>query len=312
VSTYVVTGGAGFIGHHVVAELLGAGHRVRVLDDISTGSVLRLNQISRWKRSRLSLTRGCVTDRPLLEKLIEGSQGVVHLAALSSLAACAEDEERTGKVNVDAVRDLCEVCGPFGARLVSASSVAARNPKLSAYAESKLAGENVVRWWAAHGLTAVALRFLNVYGPGQLPDSPYSAVVPRFLAATLQDEPCTIYGDGGQSRDFVFVRDVVQAILAVLVHPMLDGRQSVDIGTGESVTIARLHALCGEAVGRKVRRPRARSARPGELREASAETEQAEAVLNWRAQTSLARGLKMTGDWMHFHLRDPEWVGGAE
>jgi len=229
----LVTGGAGFIGHHLVMSLVARGDDVVVLDDFSTGRRERLHGASVVRVVEGDLGRG-----PALGHALADREVVFHLAAIASVAKSVADPLATNAVNVDGSLRLLLEAARAGVRRVvvaSSSAVYGGDPRLpsceahrpdpqSPYATSKLAMEHYVHnVGAVSGVETIALRYFNVYGPGQDPDAEYAAVVPKFVTAALEGRQPVIYGDGRQSRDFAFVEDVVAANLAAATTPGIAG-----------------------------------------------------------------------------------------
>jgi UDP-glucose 4-epimerase len=244
----LVTGGAGFIGSHVCAALCAAGRSVVVLDDLSTGNEANLAGLPvRW-------VRGSVTDPAAVAAAMQGVRGVVHLAALPSVARSLERPLDTHHACATGTAVVLHAASQQRARVVYAGSSSAygnqdvlqkhealREDPLSPYAAAKLAGELYCRSFArVYGLEVVVTRFFNVFGPRQPADSPYSGVVAAFCRAMLAGKPVRIDGDGGQARDFTYVEDVVAGVLACL-----DGRsvgcRTVNLAYGQSTTVLELH-----------------------------------------------------------------------
>jgi len=276
---YLVTGGAGFVGSHLVEELLRRGKRVRVVDDFSTGkrenlegvcAGLGLERVGRswWRRGdgvggELELMEGDVSDPEGARRAVEGVTYVLHQAAIPSVARSVEDPVRTDRVNVGGTLQLLRASVAAGVRrfvYASSSSVYGDTPSLpkredmapdplSPYAVSKLAGEHYCRvFHRVYGLETVSLRYFNVFGPRQDPSSEYAAVIPKFLSAVLRGEPPTVFGDGEQTRDFTYVANVVEANLLALESPEAPGKV-LNVGSGERVSLNRLLELIYEACG---------------------------------------------------------------
>jgi UDP-glucose 4-epimerase len=309
----LVTGGAGFIGSHVVDALLTAGIDVRVLDDFSTGKDENLDAawaLAAQGGAGLQVIEGDVRDEVRMRDAADGCAAVVHLAAVPSVALSVADPVGCGSVThggtVNAVRQAVEAeiarfvlassCAVYGdAALLPVAETAAPSP-LSPYAGAKLASEVVCADAADSGqLSAVCLRFFNVYGPRQDPGSAYSGVISRFLSAAVAGEPVTIHGDGRQSRDFVYVGDVVAAILAAVRRP-LTGVSLLNVGTGRQTDLLQIlsivEALAGRTLERKMEPPR-----EGDIRHSRADAGRARWVLGWEAGTTLDEGLAHTWRW---------------
>ncbi|NLE23153.1 MAG: NAD-dependent epimerase/dehydratase family protein [Actinobacteria bacterium] len=309
----LVTGGAGFIGSHLVDALLTDGHDVRVLDDFSTGKDENLDEawaLAAQGGAGLQVMEGDVRDEVRVRDVMDGCGAVVHLAAVPSVAQSMEDPVGCDSVThggtVNVVRQAVEAgvqrvvlassCAVYGdaAQLPIAETTPAR--PLSPYAGAKLASEEVCMDAADAGqITAVCLRFFNVYGPRQDPGSAYSGVISRFLAAAAAGEPVTLYGDGRQTRDFVYVADVVRAIRAALSRPLV-GATVVNVGTGRETDLLQILDVIDERAGRRLER-RLEPPRDGDIRHSCADARRAGWVLGWEAVTPLAAGLAHTWAW---------------
>lgn len=301
---YLVTGGAGFIGSHLVEALLRGGHEVAVLDNLFTGKIQNLNG------SGVELIEGDVTDPRLVWEAAAGVSGIFHLAALGSVPRSFEDPRATSAANVGgtkAVIAAARVSGVARVVLSSSSSVYGDNgtpvrreshppSPLSPYAESKLAAERLcLSSRADGGPEAVVLRYFNVYGPRQDPSSRYAAAIPRFVSRLIEGEPPQIYGDGEQTRDFTYVEDVVAGTLAAMLVPSAAGRV-INVGSGRSTSVNQLVELLGEIVGGFLQ-PEYLPARPGEVRDSIADTSLACNLLGYRPKHSLTQGLQATVTW---------------
>lgn len=302
-SRYVVTGGAGFIGSHLVDALVSIGAEVVVLDSLETG---REENLAR-SRAEIELHIGDIRDEALCRRLCRGVRVVFHQAALGSVPRSMREPAHTFDVNVGGTSRLLAAAREEGVeRVVYASSSAVygdsdRTPKregeeghpLSPYGLSKRIGEELAEVFArCYGLTSVGLRYFNVYGPRQRPDGPYAAVVPRFVEASLRGEPLVIYGDGRQSRDFTFVADVVTANLKAAVGSFA-GAATLNIGGGASVTVEGLARVIGHLTGNESP-PRYEAPRPGDVLHSRADTTRAADLIGFRSHTSLERGLAQT------------------
>ncbi len=300
---YLVTGGAGFIGSHTVGALEARGARVRVLDDFSTGRPANLRSLE----SQIELVEGSVTDLRLLEQAMQGIRAVCHLAALPSVARSVADPEATHEVCATGTLRVLTAARAAGVRRVvyAASSSAygdtARLPKeedmlpgpLSPYAAAKLAGEHYcAAFTRTYGLDTVRLRYFNVFGPGQDPDSPYSAVIPRFIRALLDGRPPTIYGDGLQSRDFTYVDNVVHANLLALEAGGAAG-QVFNIATGVRASLLDLVDYLNDILGTRIA-PVHEPARAGDVRHSHASMARAASALGYTVRVSLREGLSRT------------------
>jgi UDP-glucose 4-epimerase len=309
----LVTGGAGFIGSHVVDALLTSGRDVRVIDDFSTGKDENLDAawaLAAQGGAGLQVIEGDVRDEVRMRDAVDGCDTVIHLAAVPSVAQSVEDPVGCDSVThggtVNVVRQAVEAgierfvlassCAVYGdaAELPIAEATPPR--PLSPYAGAKLASEGVCADAADAGqLAAVCLRFFNVYGPRQDPSSAYSGVISRFFSAAAANEPVTIYGDGRQSRDFVYVGDVVAAILAAADRPLV-GTSVLNVGTGRQTDLLRILEVVEERAGKRLER-RMEPARQGDIRHSRADAGRARWVLGWEARTSLPAGLAHTWAW---------------
>jgi len=232
-----VTGGAGFIGSNLVDRLVRDGHEVAVLDNLSTGRRENLEAVE----GDVRFFEGDLRDPAVVAQAVRGCEAVFHLAALAAVARSIDDPQEVTDVNVGGTLNLLMAARDAGARRVvfaSSSSVYGDTPTLpkvetmptsprSPYAASKVAGEALLMaFHAAYGLEGVALRYFNVYGPRQSPDSQYAAVIPLFVAAMSEGRPPTIHGDGEQTRDFTFVADVVDAVVRAATAPAAASRSA--------------------------------------------------------------------------------------
>jgi UDP-glucose 4-epimerase len=305
--TVLVTGGAGVIGSHLVDALLAAGdYRVRVLDDLSTGKRENLAQCA----DHVELLVGDVRDPRLVAEAVAGAWGVVHLAAVASVARSLEEPVLVNEINVGGtVTLLAAAAAAHVERLVFASSCAVYgDPRelpvgestpvapLSPYAAGKRAGEHYCRvLGVAGGIAATSLRFFNVYGPRQDPGSEYSGVISRFASAALSGSSCVVYGDGLQSRDFVYVADLAQACVRALERAPGKG-EAVNVGTGSQTTLLELIAALGAALGTELAVEHA-PRRDGDIRESQADVGLAQALFGYAPQTGLDQGLAQTLAW---------------
>jgi UDP-glucose 4-epimerase len=306
VSRILVTGGAGFIGSHFVEAALDQGYDVRVFDDLSTGSLENLKAVE--NHPNLEFMRGDVRRVRQVGAAFDGVDTVVHLAALISVPLSIRAPTRTLMTNTLGTLNVLDTAARGRVqRMVYASTCAvygeppegpvredAPLSPLSPYAASKLAGEALCdAYTGSHGIETICLRFFNVYGRRQSP-GPYSGVVTSFLDCLRRDLPMTIYGDGGQTRDFISVADVADAILKASVAGMNSAAKAsakVNVGTGSAVSINELAALMMR-LGGKTGVPRHEPPRVGEIRHSVAETAQAWKVLGFRARVPLEMGLR--------------------
>lgn len=303
--TVLVTGGAGFIGSNLVTRLVERGEGVRVLDDFSTGYRENVDP-------EVELVEGSTVDEKLVREAVESAEVVFHQAARVSVARSVEDPVATDWVNTHGTLTVLKAALDAGVRRVvyaSSSSVyggAAPLPCVetaqllprSPYAVSKLAGEHYCRVFTQlYGLETVALRYFNVFGPRQRPDSAYAAVIPLFIRALARGEPPVVHGDGQQSRDLTFVDDVVEANLAAAYAPaqVVTGRV-FNIARGGSRSLLELLAVLGRVMGVTIA-PVHTEPRAGDIRLSQADVNAARVALGFEAQVSLEEGLRRTVAW---------------
>jgi UDP-glucose 4-epimerase len=299
----LVTGGAGFIGSHLVREMLNRGDRVRVLDNLSTGSKANLAGLD------IDFIEGDIRDATVVQESIDGVDFIFHLAAFISVAGSMEDPLACYDANLNGSLSVLMQAGQAGVqRVVLASSAAVYgesesivaenyplNP-LSPYAASKLAMEQVAKLFSqSFSLETVCLRFFNAYGPRQSPDSPYAAAIPKFIQVMLAGKPATIHGDGHQTRDFVYVGDIVEAMLLGADGDSIDGRV-FNIAGGKSVPINELVEIL-QRFFPETPDPVFAPPRQGDLRFSEADISLAERSLGYRPRIDLQEGLEITVEW---------------
>jgi UDP-glucose 4-epimerase len=307
----LVTGGAGFIGSHLADALLAAGHRVRVLDDFSTGRRANLDP-------RCEVVAGDVADPAAVRAALAGMDGCFHLAAIASVARGNEDWLGTHRINqtgtitvLQAARDAGrEKGGPVPVVYASSAAVygdlggqvareALRSSPLTAYGADKLGSELHARVaWQVHGVPTLGLRFFNIYGPRQDPVSPYSGVVSIFAARLAGGAALTVHGEGAQTRDFVFVADAVAHLLAAMRHLARAGGCAVlNVCTGHGTSVLELAHALARPGGRA---PRLQHAPPrtGDITSSVGDPAEAIATLGLHAATPLAQGLAATLAWL--------------
>jgi len=299
----LVTGGAGFIGSHLVEALLRDGVHVRVLDNLSTGTMRNL------EGQEVDFIPGDIRDREAVARAIAGVQRVYHLAAMISVPGSMKDPLGCYETNLTGslhVLEAARAAGVEGVVLASSAAVygeadeavdeeAPARP-LSPYAASKLAMEQAGWLYAtAFALPVVSLRFFNVYGPRQSPDSPYAAAIPTFIRAFLEGHPPTIFGDGEQRRDFVFVEDVVRAMVLACKTREAAG-EVINIAGGEDISILRLAELIRGLIPGSPE-PVFGPPRPGDIRFSLGEVGRAGRLLGFRPVFDLRRGLERTVAW---------------
>ncbi len=302
----VVTGGAGFIGSNLVELLLDEGHAVLILDDLSTG---KKENVSTFLEGRdCSLKQGSVTDLRLLKEIFQDVECVFHQAAIPSVQRSVENPRATHEVNVNGTLNVllaARDCGVEQVIYASSSSVYGDTPTLpkheemlptpkSPYAVSKLTGEYYCRVFAeVYGLQAVSLRYFNVYGPRQDPYSEYAAVIPRFITRILAHHPPVIYGDGTQTRDFTFVKDVARANLLAAER---NAEGVCNIACGVRISINELAASIMELIGVELE-VRYDEPRPGDIKDSLADIARAREALGFQPEFALTEGLAETIRW---------------
>lgn len=315
---YLVTGGAGFIGSHIVERLLRNGQAVRVLDNFSTGKRSNLASFAPAHpgsgtlpgAGTLEVVEGDLRDREAVGRAAAGVEVIFHQAALASVQRSIAQPAEVNAVNVDGTLHVLEAARACGVRRVvfaGSSSVygnAADLPKheeqrpvpLSPYAVSKLAGEEYLRVFnEVYGLETVTLRYFNVFGPRQTADSEYAAVIPIFLSQLFRGERPLIYGDGEQSRDFTFVTDVVEANLKAAAAAGIAG-QTINIACGRRHTINELCRNLIEYCGLDLT-PAHAAPRAGDVRHSQADIARAAALLGYAPGVEFEHGLRLTWQW---------------
>lgn len=307
---YLVTGGAGFIGSHIVRRLVAEGEFIRVVDNLSTGQLARLDDV----RSSIEFVEGDLADERVNDEVVQGIDYVLHQAAVPSVQRSVRDPIGTNRSNVTATLNILESCRKARVRrLIYAASSSAYGdtealPKeeemspnpLSPYALQKLVGERYCKlYYDLYGLETVSLRYFNVFGPGQDPYSEYSAVIPKFITRLLAKESLTVYGDGEQSRDFTYIDNVVEANLLALRAIDAPG-QVCNIGCGERITLNKLVGLLEEILGTKANLNYT-DLKAGDVRHSLADITQARRLLGYEPKVMVTEGLRRTVQAAIFH-----------
>ncbi|BBO81634.1 UDP-glucose 4-epimerase-like protein [Desulfosarcina ovata subsp. sediminis] len=307
----LVTGGAGFIGSHLAEALMKQGSRVTVLDNLSTGHRHNIAHLG----DGVEFVEGDIRDAGLLNRLAEGYDVVFHQAAVVSVTLSVQDPSHSCEVNdLGTVRvlDACRRNGVGRVVMASSSAVYGDDPQLpkaesmpprpmSPYAVQKLTGEfYAAAFGGLYGLETVCLRYFNVYGPRQDPSSPYSGVISIFMTKAVAGQAPTIYGDGSQSRDFVSVRDVVQANLLAATQTAAAGRV-FNVGTGHFIRIHDLWTIIGELAHTNLE-PVFAPPRAGDIRESVSDIGEISSALGFRPRVELRQGLADTLDWYRSNL----------
>ena len=300
----VVTGGAGFIGSHLAEELLNRGYTVIVLDNLSIGSILNITSFE--YHSSFQFIEGSISEKCLLTEIFEDASFVFHQAAIPSVPRSIETPDLTHSANVTGTLNVLMAARDAGVQKVvfaSSSSVYGNSqtlPKheamlpspLSPYAASKIAGEHYcTAFTAAYGLPTVCLRYFNVYGPRQSADSDYAAVIPKFIKAISSKQRPTIFGDGSQTRDFTFVKDVVNANILAAES---SATGIFNICSGLKVTINELAVELARLLNRPKIKPEHCEPRQGDVLHSLGDYQLAKAVFGYKPVYSLAEGLKAT------------------
>ena len=303
---FLVTGGAGFIGYHLVRRLLADGGRIRVIDNLSTGKRERLRDLG----SAIEFIEGDLADPSMCENALSGVDFVLHQAAVPSVQRSVNNPIETNKANITSTLNLLEGCRKHGVRrVVYASSSSAYGdtpvlPKredmppnpLSPYALQKFVGERYCQlYFRLYGLETVSLRYFNVFGPSQDPYSEYSAVIPKFATRLQRGESIVVYGDGEQSRDFTYVDNVVEANILALRAPRAAG-SVINVGCGERITLNRLIKILEEILEAQATVDY-QPARPGDVRDSLADISLAQDLLGYQPKVSVAEGLRRTVAW---------------
>ena len=301
-SSYLITGGCGFIGSHIAEALVAEGHSVRVFDNLATGYLENLKGFA----DRVEFVRGDIREPAALQAALRGIEFVFHEAALVSVAISVQDPEENDAINIRGTLNVLQAARAAGTqRVVLASSAAiyGNNPELpkreemlpepeSPYALGKLAGEHYLHLFSTlYGLQTVVLRYFNVFGPRQDARSMYSGVISKFAADLQAGRTPTIFGDGGQTRDFVFVKDIVQANLLAMRSGQVGRGEAFNVATGTKVSLLELLATLQKLTGR-TGQPHFEPARSGDIRHSYADTSKAQRVLGYQPRFSLAEGLR--------------------
>lgn len=310
----LVTGGAGFIGSHLTEALLQKGHRVRVLDDFSTGK--RENLIFDKEYPALEIIEGDIRQLTICEKAMKGVEYVFHQAALPSVQRSVEDPLGSNAVNVGGTLNILFSAREEKVRRViyaSSSSVYGDTPTLpkheempptplSPYALQKYIGEQYCRlFYELYGLETVSLRYFNIFGPKQDPNSIYSAVIPKFIDALLKSEPPIIFGDGEQSRDFTYIENVVQANLLAMSAEHLHG-EAINIACAERTSLNQLVNVLKKILGSKLS-PVYEEPRKGDVRHSLADIRKGRELLNYEPKVGVEPGLRNTVEFFRKSVR---------
>lgn len=310
---YAVTGGAGFIGSHIAEDLVKKGHEVLVLDNLLSGKLENIAHLV--DRENFIFIQGSITDLPLLKDLFSDVDGIFHEAAIASVPFSVRDPLATNEVNVTGTLHVAVAARDCGVKkIVFASSSAIygddptfpkredMTPKpISPYAVSKLAGEYYLSNFSdLYGLKTVSLRYFNIFGPRQDPNSEYAAVIPKFITRILHHQSPHIYGDGTQTRDFAYVKDVVQANVKAMEH---DAGGVFNIAYGQRVNLKELAAMMREITGIPIpvlHEP----PRQGDIRDSFAAIERARSGFGYEPAYTVKKGLDETIRWYRNMIKE--------
>ena len=306
--TFLVSGCAGFIGGHVVERLLADGYAVAGVDDFSTGSPDNLAPF----RNRIRFVEGSVCDPAVAGQAIEGVDRVIHLASVPSVPRSVADPRQSAEASIIGTVTLMDAARKAGVkRFVQASSSSVYgdgevNPRheglppspMSPYAVAKLTQEEYGRvFWKCYALDTASLRYFNVFGPRQNPDSKYAAVIPKFITVMRSGKRPEIFGDGAQTRDFTYIDNVVEANLRAALAPNPLRGEAMNIGNGCSTSLIRLVSLLNEILGTTLD-PELLPPRPGDVLHSQADVSKAGSLIGYRPLVDLREGLRRTAD--HF------------
>lgn len=314
-AAFLVTGGAGFIGSHIVHALVAGGHTVRVLDDLSTGHLYNLEDVC----DSVDFVRGSLTDSAAVARAVEGVDFVIHQAAIPSVPRSVSDPVTTNAANIDGTLNLLVAARDAGVkRLVyaSSSSIYGDTPTLpkdetmpphpkSPYALQKLTAEEYCRlFWEQYGLQTVMLRYFNVFGPRQDPTSQYTGVIAKFATALLSGERPIIFGDGLTSRDFTYVDNNVRANLLACVAPDAAAGQAMNVAVGDRITLLELLDGMQHLLGTNLE-PIFAPEREGDVKHSQADIGKARLLLGYEPIATFAEGLEATVAWYKANHRAP-------
>jgi len=304
---YLVTGGAGFIGSNIVEHLVGQGKSVRVFDNFSSGKRENVRAFA----GKAEIVEGDLRDAKSIQQVVNGVRFVLHLGAIPSVTRSVEDPRTTTEVNITGTVNLLLAARDAGVKRVvftSSSSVYGDTPTLpkreemtpsplSPYAVHKITGEYYSRvFWRLYGLETISLRYFNVFGPRQDPQSQYAAVIPRFITAIMRDESPIIFGDGKQTRDFSHIDNVIDANVAACEAPNEALGESFNIACGSRISLLGLVDTVNKILGKKIN-PKFDPPRPGDILHSQADISKAEKLLGWKPRVEFSEGIAKTIAW---------------
>jgi UDP-glucose 4-epimerase len=307
----LVTGGAGFIGSHIVQRLISEGCNVTVLDNLTTGKMSNLDDVG--DKKQLQFIQGDIRDMQIVKEVVKGQDAVFHEAAFVSVNQSVEDPLLANAINVEGTLNMLKASADAGVkRFVFASSAAVYGEELAPkkdetmmlepsnpYGITKLAGESYVRaFWKVYKLPTVALRYFNVYGPKQSfdLDCAYGGAVTIFINRIMRDLPPVIYGDGEQTRDFIYVQDIVEANMLALTTEEATG-QAFNIGRGSQVSVNQVAAALKQAVGKTDLESIYEPERVGEVKHGFADVNKTQKILKFKAKFGFQDGIQNLVDW---------------
>jgi len=318
---YLITGGAGFIGSNIATELVKRGESVRILDNFATGRKANIEPLD----NQIELIDGDIRDFWTVAEAVNGVDYVLHQAALPSVIRSVKNPLTSNAVNLDGTLNVLDAARQAGVRRVvfaCSSSVygesetlpkveAMKPDPLSPYAITKLAGEHYCKvYYRLYGLETVSLRYFNIFGPRQDPNSQYSAVIPKFINSILNGQKPVIYGDGEQSRDFTYIANAVDANLKACTAPAAPGR-CYNIACGQRFSLNQLLEMLAEISGKKVAAQYV-DPRPGDILHSLADIEAARQDLGYTVEHDFKSGLKETFKWFSKVFSQSTPVGGIK
>jgi nucleoside-diphosphate-sugar epimerase len=304
---YLITGGAGFIGSNIAERLVGQGKTVRIFDNFSSGKRENLADVE----DKIEIIESDLRVLDSVKHAMDGVRYVLHLGAIPSVLRSVEDPHTSNQVNITGTLNLLMAARDSGEKRVvfsSSSSVYGDTPTLpkredmtlsplSPYAVQKLTGEYYCQiFHHLYGLETISLRYFNVFGPRQNPQSQYAAVIPRFITSILNDEPPTIYGDGKQTRDFSHVENVINANLAACVAPDEALGEAFNIACGSRISLLELVDTINAITSKNIQ-PRFEPARPGDIRDSQADIGKAKKQLRWAPPIDFPKGIEKVVAW---------------
>ncbi|OIO40648.1 LPS biosynthesis protein WbpP [Candidatus Pacearchaeota archaeon CG1_02_31_27] len=310
----IITGGAGFIGSNLALELVKRGHEVKIIDNFITGRIKNVTTILEELgiEQDLTIVKGDIKNRDFLEKEFKGFDAISHQAAIPSVPRSITDLYPSHDSNINGTFNVLVASKNVGVKKVvyaSSSSIygervgkskieTMKPQPLAPYAIQKLSGEIYCKNFAhLYGLSSVCLRYFNVFGPRQNPNSEYAAVVPKFIKMILNDKSPTIYGDGNQTRDFTYVKNVVNANILALNSLKVHFGETLNIACGRSISINELTELINKFTGKNIK-PVYEKPRPGEIKHSLANVDKAKKLIGYKPLYSFEQGLKETIKWI--------------